>query len=88
MGWKIEFTRTAEQDLERLDLQIQRRVIRFLRSRVAGTDDPRCLGKALASCYAGRWRYLVGDIRLICQIEDVRLLILVLKIGHRRDVYR
>jgi mRNA interferase RelE/StbE len=88
LAWRIEFTRSAERDISWLDRKVQQRILAYLRDRVAASDNPRCLGKALVSAYAGRWRYRVGDYRVICQIEDERLLVLALRIGHRKDVYR
>ena len=88
MAWEIEFTKSAERDLANLDREAQRRITRFLRERIVPTDDPRSLGRALTGKYAGLWRYRVGDYRLICDIRDQALVVLVVIVGHRRDVYR
>jgi mRNA interferase RelE/StbE len=71
-----------------LDLQVRRRIVEYLRTRVAGGQDPRRFGKALRGERAGLWRYRVGDYRLICHIQDARAEVLVLAIGHRREIYR
>ena len=88
MAWRIELTASAEKSLSKLDRTAAKRITTFLRERVASADDPRSSGKALAGQLAGLWRYRVGDYRVICQIEDGKLLILVVTIGHRGDIYR
>lgn len=88
MAWQIEFSQRAARDLQSLDPPLQRRVLSFLRQRIAPADDPRSTGKALTSDFAGRWRYRVGKLRLICQIEDTQGRVLVLLIGQRGEIYR
>ncbi|MGH8126769.1 MAG: type II toxin-antitoxin system RelE family toxin [Gammaproteobacteria bacterium] len=88
MTWRIEWSLTASKAFLKLDLVERRRIAQYLQQRVAGLDDPRRLGRALKGEKRGIWRYRVGDYRLLCRIEDDRLRILVLKIGHRREVYR
>jgi len=88
LAWRIELTASAEKSLSKLDRTAAKRIATFLRERVARADDPRSSGKALAGQLAGLWRYRVGDYRVICQIEDGKLLILVVTIGHRGDIYR
>ncbi len=89
MAWRIEFHPQAEKELSRLDREIARRILRFLRERVAPLEDPRSLGEALKGPELGRfWKYRVGDYRLICHIQDQQVTILVVGVGHRRDVYR
>ena len=87
MRWTIEFDRRALRDLQQLDRVVQRRILDYLTQRVAPAVSPRMLGEALTSTFAGLWRYRVGDYRVICRIEDERLVVLVVRIGHRRDVY-
>jgi mRNA interferase RelE/StbE len=87
--WLIEFDDAAKKDLAKLDKQIARRITGFLRERVASLDDPRSLGHALKGSVLGEfWRYRVGDYRIICEIQDGALRILVIQIGNRREVYR
>ncbi|RIH88178.1 Toxin RelG [Calidithermus terrae] len=89
MGYRIEFDPRAEKELAKLDREVARRILRFLRERVATLDDPRGIGEALHGPELGRfWKYRVGDYRLICHIQDQIIAVLVLRIGHRRDVYR
>jgi mRNA interferase RelE/StbE len=87
--WQIELTATAAKQLGKLDKSIAKRIVTFLRSRLAQMDDPRLSGKALTGTQLGAfWRYRVGDYRLICDIQDDRLCVLVIEIGNRREVYR
>jgi mRNA interferase RelE/StbE len=88
LAWRIELTASAEKSLSKLDRAAAKRITTFLRERLASADDPRSTGKALAGQLAGLWRYRVGDYRLICEIEDGKLLILVVTVGHRSDIYR
>jgi len=88
LAWRVEFQRSAAKQLRALDEPIQRRILNFFRGRVAKSDDPRKLGKALTGDKGGLWRYRIGDYRAICNLEDEQLIVLVLEIGHRREIYR
>lgn len=88
MVWTIEITRTAERQIKKLGHTAQKAVVRFLRERLKTADNPRQWGKPLRGDKKGLWRYRVGDYRLICDIEDERITVLVLEVGHRRDVYK
>ena len=89
MVWKLEFDSAAVRDLDKLDPQTARRILAFLHGRVATLDDPRSIGEALKGSKLGEfWKYRVGDYRIISNIEDGALRILVVKIGNRREVYR
>lgn len=89
MAWRIEFDPAAVDELARLDRPVQKRILKVLRERIAPLDDPRSLGEALRGNQLGRfWKYRIGDYRLICDIRDDVILILVLRIGHRREIYR
>lgn len=89
MPWKIDFAETAAKQLRKLDAPVARRIAAFLRSRIAPAADPRALGAALKGDELGEfWKYRVGDYRVIAQIRDREVRILVVRIGHRRDVYR
>lgn len=86
--WKVEVEKEAKRELEKLDPQVSRRIERFLYDRIAKLDDPRSVGEALRGSKLGEfWRYRVGDWRIICQIQDAKLVILALRVGHRRQVY-
>lgn len=88
MGWIVKFAKTAEKGIEKLDSPVRIRILRFLRTNVADSSDPRLHGKALSGKMAGLWSYRVGDYRIICDIQDNIVTVLVLNIGHRKDVYR
>jgi mRNA interferase RelE/StbE len=86
-AWAVEFDDRARRELRKLDPKIQQAILSYLRSRIAVADDPRRFGKPLRRNLAGLWRYRVEDYRLICRIEETRVVVLVLKVGHRREVY-
>lgn len=88
LAWTIELTGDAKKTLRKLDRQVARRITGFLKERVQGSGNPRLLGKALHASLDDYWAYRVGDYRLICEIRDDVLLVLVVEIGHRSDVYR
>lgn len=89
MAWRVEFDDGARRDLQKLDKPIALRLTRFLRERVGELDDPRSIGDALKGSRLGDfWRYRVGEYRIICDLENQRLLVLVLRVGHRREIYR
>lgn len=89
MAWKVKFSRSAERELAKLDPQNVRRILAFLHDRLLKIDDPRTLGEALKGSSLGAfWKYRVGDFRLIASIEDQELCIMVVRVGHRREVYR
>jgi len=89
MAWSIELSLEAQRDLNRLDPQHSRRILKFLHERVARLDDPRSIGKALAGPRFGEfWGYRVGDYRMICKLEDDRVFVLLLRVGHRKEIYR
>jgi mRNA interferase RelE/StbE len=89
MAWKIEFTPEAQRNLDRLDKQVIRRIVKFVTERVANLEDPRSLGDALHGPDLRKyWKYRVGDYRVISKIEDERISIVIVRIGNRREVYR
>jgi mRNA interferase RelE/StbE len=89
LAFEIEFDPEAVKDLKKLDRPVQQRLIGFLKLRVATLDNPRDIGEALAGGKLGAyWKYRVGDWRIICAIEDERIVVRVLRIGNRREVYR
>jgi mRNA interferase RelE/StbE len=89
LAWAIEFTPEAVKALARLGNEAERRVVKFLRERVSRLDDPRSVGEPLKGArFAGLWRYRAGDYRILCDIQDERVTVLVVLVGHRREVYR
>ena len=88
MAGKIEFDPAALKELSKLDKPVEKRILKFLRERVAKLDDPRQVGARLQGAMSGLWKYRVGDYRLICALEHDRLVVLVLRVGHRREIYK
>ena len=89
MAWAVELVESADRELGKLDAQPRKRILKFLSERLAKLDNPRSIGQALRGSDLGEfWKYRVGDYRLICRIEDDRLVVLVLHVGHRREIYR
>ena len=89
MTWRIEFAESAAKELRKLDPVVSRRLTKFLRERIVPLDDPRSLGAALKGDELGQfWKYRVGDYRIIAEIVDREIRIVVVRIGHRREVYR
>lgn len=88
MAWAIEYTATARKQLEKLDRQVARRIVDYLTKRVATRSDPRELANNLSGPLGDLWRYRVGDFRIVVEIQDTMLTVLVVRIGHRRSVYR
>jgi mRNA interferase RelE/StbE len=86
--WRVEFDRAAVRELRKLGVDGERHVLRYLRRRISGSEDPRRFGHALSGDRKGLWRYRVGDYRIIAAIEDDRFVVLVVAVGHRREVFR
>ena len=87
MAWTIEYTAVADRQLRKLNPKRARLILDYLDQRIATADNPRQFGHALVGNYAGYWRYRVDDMRIICQIFDGRLAVLVVKIGRRDSIY-
>lgn len=89
MTWAIRYTETARKQLRKLDPQTARRILDFMDERIARQSDPRSTGQALTGPLLGAyWRYRVGDYRIICEIQDRALCVLVIEIGNRKEIYR
>jgi len=89
LAWIIKYTESSSKQLKKLDKQTALRVLDYMDERVAVLDDPRSLGKNLKGPKMGEyWRYRVGDIRVICNIVDEKMIVLVIEIGNRREVYK
>lgn len=88
MAYKIKLTKTAEKELSKLDKQTAVRIVKFLRERLSVSDNPKSSGKQLLGSMCLFWRFRVGDYRIICDIKDDELVILSLRIGHRKEVYK
>ena len=87
MAWRIEIDKDVQREMKKLDKQVAKRITAKLRE-ISQLDDPRSMGKGLTGNLAGLWRYRVGDYRIICDIEDGVLVILVVDVAHRREVYK
>ncbi|WP_050697040.1 type II toxin-antitoxin system RelE family toxin [Anaeromassilibacillus senegalensis] len=87
MTYHVEFTREALKALKKLDPHTALFITAWIRKNLEGCADPRLHGKGLTANRSGQWRYRVGDYRLIAEIQDGRVVILILTIGHRRDIY-
>jgi mRNA interferase RelE/StbE len=85
--WRVEFDRDAARDLRKLGEPARTEVLGYLRTRIATADDPRRFGRALLGDRKGFWRYRVGAFRIVASIEDDRFVVLVVTVGHRREVY-
>jgi len=88
LAWRIEFQADAAKELKQLDRSVAARIVRTLETRIATQDDPRALASALKGDHSGYWRWRVGDYRVIGRVDDERISILIIRIGHRREVYR
>lgn len=89
MAYNVELSAEVDRELGKLDALQAKRILKFLHERVAKLDDPRSIGGALHGSRLGEfWKYRAGDYRLICKIEDDRLVVLVLRVGHRKQIYR
>lgn len=87
MSYHVEFTDRALKELKKMDPSVARLITAWVRKHLDGCDNPRVYGRGLTANLSGRWRYRIGDYRMLAEIQDNRLIILALHIGHRRDVY-
>lgn len=91
MAWRISFARSAAKQLDKLDPPVRRKILRFLDQKVAPASNPCQWGKPLqgqSTQGTSMWRYRTGEYRILCEIRDEEILILVLRLGHRKNIYR
>ncbi len=88
MKYKLVLSERFKEEFRKLDKYTQRLILSWMNSHIADCPDPRSFGKALTANRSGQWRYRIGDYRIICAIEDDKLIILALTIGHRKEIYR
>ena len=88
MRYHLEFTKSFVKDIKKLDRYTQRLVYSWVKKNLDGIENPRTIGKALTGNLKGKWRYRIGDYRMLCVIEDDRLLIVAISIAHRRQIYK
>ena len=86
--FRVEFSNRAKKELRKMDKQVSSLIIGWIRKNLEGCENPRAHGKALIADKAGSWRYRVGDYRIICEINDDKIIVLVLSVGHRKDIYK
>jgi mRNA interferase RelE/StbE len=87
MRYAVKYDKRAAKQLEKLDPGVRRLILAYIDSRLEGAKNPRSLGKGLSDHLPGLWRYRVGNYRVLAEIKDAEIIIYIVKIGHRRDVY-
>ena len=87
MKWQVTFSRDALKQLKRLDKHTASLILGWIRKNLEGCENPRLHGKALTANRTGQWRYRVGDYRIIAELQDKQIVILILNVGHKRDIY-
>ncbi|MCI2960648.1 type II toxin-antitoxin system RelE/ParE family toxin [Pediococcus pentosaceus] len=87
MSYHLEFTRDVQRSLRKMDKHQAKLIVRWLYQHVDGVEDPRSFGKGLTANRTGQWRYRIGNYRVIVEIEDNRMVVTAINIGHRRDIY-
>lgn len=85
--YRVNLTETAKKQLSKLDKYTQRLITSWLKKNIDGCEDPRIHGKPLVANLKGKWRYRIGDYRVICEIQDNKLIVLAISIGHRKEIY-
>ncbi len=86
--WTIKYLRSARKEAKKLDPEIRDKIRKHFEQRVSRMEDPRQFGEPLRGKLAELWRYRVGSYRIICELRDRELVVLVIRIGHRKNVYR
>lgn len=85
--WRLVFSKRADKQLSKMDPGVRRVIVAWLLKNIDGCIDPRAHGKGLTANRSGKWRYRVGDYRVLCEVRDDELIVLAIEIGHRRDIY-
>ena len=88
MKYSVEYTLQAVKQLKKLDVYTRKLILSWIEKNLVDCEDPRIHGKSLTANRSGQWRYRIGDYRIIAQIQDDKVLILILEIGHRREIYK
>ncbi|MCL2655417.1 MAG: type II toxin-antitoxin system RelE/ParE family toxin [Coriobacteriia bacterium] len=86
--WALTFSAKAEKQLAKMDADVSRIIVSWLLKNIDGCKDPRFQGKGLTASLSGKWRYRIGDYRVLCEINDTDLVVLALEVGHRSKIYR
>jgi len=87
MSWRLEFSKKADKQLSKMDPGTRRIIVAWLLKHIDGCEDPRAHGKGLTANLSGKWRYRIGDYRVLCEIRDGDLVVLAIEVGHRSTVY-
>lgn len=88
MKYKVEYTKTAVKQLKKMDRKIATFIISYIEDKLVDCENPRAFGKSLQGNLSDKWRYRVGDYRILAKIEDEMVVITVVEVGHRRDIYK
>lgn len=88
MTWKIKYLKSIQKDMRKIDKKDQHRIREYLESYIVSSGNPRSFGKMLKGSRSELWRYRVGKYRIICELNDISITVLVIRIGHRKDVYK
>lgn len=86
--WRLEFSKKVDKQLSKMDAGVRRVIVSWLLKNIDGCEDPRVHGKGLTANRSGAWRYRVGDYRVLCEIQEDKLVVLAIEVGHRREVYK
>jgi mRNA interferase RelE/StbE len=86
--WRVEFAPKADKQLEKLDATVRKKIVCFLRQLLDNYPSPRTTGTALTGPYERFWRYRVGEYRIVCELQDHKMVVWVVAVGHRREIYR
>ena len=87
VAWQAVISDIALKQLKKLDKQAASLIVGYIEKRLVDCKDPRAFGKSLTASHSGKWRYRIGDYRLLCLIDDEENLVTVIALGHRRDIY-
>lgn len=87
MKYKVVFSDRAKKQIKKLDRKTAALIMGWLEKNIEGCENPRIHGKGPVENKPGQWRYKVGDYRIICEIQDKEIIVLVLEVGHRREIY-
>lgn len=85
--WQLFYSQRADKQLSKLDPGVRRIIVAWLGKNIDGCDNPRSQGKGLTAGLSGKWRYRVGDYRVLCETRDSDLVVLAIEVGHQRDIY-
>lgn len=86
--YKVRFEKNAQKSLKKMDDQQSKIILAWINKHLVNCSNPRSFGKPLVGNHKGKWRYRIGDYRLMCNINDSTVTILMLEIAHRKDIYK